>query len=135
MVYYEAGEFSRTAIIQTFQSSAAIAKGAVCTVTPAAPSTIATCGTTDASLNGPYAVAIEAATASGETIRCVVYGEVAVDASGNCYKGAYVYGHSGKAVTRTLSDYAVTKAPTLGRVTEGAASGGVCTVFVGAGGL
>ena len=132
---YALGEFSDTAIIQEFtDGGSGVTKGDVVTITPAAPSTVATVANSDASGNGPYAVAIETA-AAGAKVRCVVYGEVGVDASGNCYQGAIVYGKAGSAVTRTLSDYAVTKAPALGRVTEGAANGGVCTVFVGIGGI
>lgn len=132
---YVLGEFSDTAIIQEFtDGGAGVTKGDVVTITPEAASTVATCSNSDASGNGPYAVAIETAAASAK-VRCVVYGEVGVDASGNCYTGAIVYGKGGSAVTRTLSDYAVSKAPTLGRVTEGAADGGVCTVFVGIGGI
>ena len=131
---YALGEFSNTAILQEFTASADVAKGVVVTITPEAASTVATCANSDASGNGPYAVTTEAIV-SGSTGRCVIYGEVGVDASGNCYQGAIVYGKGGSAVTRTLSEYAVTKAPTLGRVTEGAASGGVCTVFVGIGGI
>lgn len=133
--YSAVGEFSETAIVQVFTTSAAVTKGAVVTITPAASSTVATCANSDASGNGPYAVAIETASA-GATVRCVVYGEVAVDASGNCYQGALVYGKGGSAVTRAFtSDAHYTGAPALGRVTEGAADGGVCTVFVGIGGI
>ena len=137
MVYSTVGEFSDEAIIQTFTASAAISKGAVCTVTPAATSTVATCANSDASGNAPYAVAIEDV-ANGAVGRFVIFGEVAVDASGNCYKGAYVYGKGGSAVLRDLdgAGYDVsTDAEILGRVTEGAADGGICTVFVGIGGV
>jgi len=133
--YSAAGEFSDTAIVQEFTTSADVAKGAVCTITPAAASTVATCADADASGNGPYAVAIEAA-ASGAKVRCVVYGEVGVDASGNCYQGALVYGRGGGAVTRAFTSKAHYQgAPALGRVTVGAADNGVATVFVGIGGI
>lgn len=136
MAYYEAGEFSNTAIIQEFtDGGAGVTKGDVCTITPAAVSTVATVTNSDASGNGPYAVAIETA-AAGAKVRCVVYGEVGVDASGNCYQGALVYGKGGSAVARTLSSYdPETAAPSLGKVTGGAADGGVATVFVGIGGI
>ena len=130
---YALGEFSDTAIIQEFTTSAAVTKGAVLTITPAASSTVATCSNVDTSGNGPYAVAIEAA-ASGAKVRGVIYGEVGVDASGNCYQGAWVYGKGGSAVTRAVTDVDSEMAPNLGMVTEGAADGGVCTVFVGLGG-
>jgi len=133
MVYEAVGEFSETAIIQEFTASAAILKGAVVTITPAAASTVATCSNTDTSGNGPYAVAIEAI-ASGAKGRCVIYGEVGCDASGNCYQGAWVYGLGGGAITRAVADVDSVMAPNLGMVTEGAADGAVCTVFVGLGG-
>ena len=133
---YALGEFSSTAIIQEFtDGGAGVTKGDVVTITPAAASTVATVTNSDASGNGPYAVAIETAVASAK-VRCVIYGEVGVDASGNGYQGALVYGKGGSAVTRTLSSYdPETAAPALGRVTEGAADGGVCTVWVGIGGI
>ena len=136
--YSAAGEFSDTAIIQEFVVGAAdLTKGRVCTITPLAGqlSTLAICANADASGNGPYAVTIESGSIGGK-IRAVVYGEVGVDASGNCYLGALVYGRGGAAVTRTLSAYdPETAAPALGRVTVGAADNGVATVFVGIGGI
>jgi len=135
MTYARAGEFSQNAVIQYFTTSADVARGAVVTITPAATSTVAPCADEDAPGNGPYAVAIQAA-ASGEVCACVIYGEVGVIASGNCYKGALVYGKDGAAVARTPTPFdPELAAPTLGMVTEGAADGGVCTVFVGLGGV
>ena len=130
MVYEAAGEFSDTAIVQQFTTSAIVAKGAVVTITGAAASTVATC---DASGNAPYGVAIEAA-ASGASCRCVVYGEVAVTADGNCYTGAIVGGVSGKAkvVANPFETLAPAAGPCpLGKITEGAADTGIATVFVG----
>lgn len=131
MVYSAAGEFSETAIIQEFtDGGAGVTKGDVVTITGAAASTVAVC---DASGNAPYAVAIETA-AAGASVRCVVYGEVGILASGNCYTGAIVGGKSGDAVVvaKPFETLAPSAGPCpLGKVTEGAASGGICTVFVG----
>jgi len=98
MVYEEVGEFSDTAIVQQFIASGTVTKGEVVTITGAAASTVATC---DASGNAPYAVAIETIL-TGLPVRCVVYGEVSVTASGNCYTGAIVGGTSGSAVVVAL---------------------------------
>ena len=127
--YTQAGEISNTAIVQTFTAGGSITRGEVVTITPAATSTAAVCSSSDASGNAPYAVAIDTVT-SGQPVRCVIYGEVSVVADGNCYKGAYVYGIGGKVATRAAGS-GVDKAPILGRVTEGAADTGICTVFVG----
>jgi len=78
--------------VQRVTASADIAKGAVVTITPAAPSTAAACAEDGV---GPFAVAIEAV-ANGKTGRVVTKGEVAVDCSGNCYTGAVVTGSGGK---------------------------------------
>lgn len=135
MVYTEAGEFSENAIVQEFTASAAITKGQVCTITAAATPTIAPTTNSDGSGNGPYCVAIEAI-ASAAVGRAVIMGEVACDASGNCYRGGFVYSKGGAAVARTLTSYdPETAAPTLGFVTEGAADGYVCTVYVTQGGI
>ena len=130
MVYAAAGEFSNTAILQKFTTSADVTKGDIVTITPAASPTVAEC---DASGNAPYAVATATAT-SGNTVMCVIYGEVSVTASGNCYTGAIVGGTSGSAVV--ISTPFQTLAPSagpvpLGKITEGAADTGIATVFVG----
>ena len=134
---YALGEFSGTAIIQEFtDGGSGVTKGDVVTITPAASSTVATVANSDASGNGPYAVAIETAAASA-TVRCVVYGEVGVDASGNCYQGAIVFGANGKAMARDFDagTYDIgNAAEPLGKVTGGAADGYVATVFMGIGG-
>ena len=128
---YLKGEFSDTAIIQKFKAGGAgVTKGEVCTITPAVAPTVAVC---DASGNAPYAVAIETAT-TGDTVRCVVHGEVGVAADGNCYTGAIVGGKSGKAivVAKPFETLAPAAGPCpLGKVTEGAASTGIATVYVG----
>jgi len=64
--------------VQRVTASADIAKGAVVTITPAAPSTAAACAEDGV---GPFAVAIEAV-ANGKTGRVVTKGEVSVDCSG-----------------------------------------------------
>jgi hypothetical protein len=128
---YALGEFSDTAIIQEFiAGSAGVTQGDVVTITGAAASTVDKC---DASGNAPYAVPIETA-AAGAKVRCVVRGEVGVDASGNCYTGQIVGGTSGKVIV--VANPFQTLAPSagpcpLGRVTEGGASGTIVTVYVG----
>ena len=123
---YAAGEFFEGAQIQKFTGSAAVAKGAVITVTPAAPPTGATCASPGA---GPFAVAIEAV-ASGATGRMVTKGPVSVDCSGNCYTGAVVTGNGGK-VTVCSVDPSGNYIKPAGRMFLGAADGGVGIVDLG----
>ena len=130
MVYAAPGEFSNTAILKKFTTSADVTKGDIVTITPAASPTVKKC---DASGNAPYAVATATAT-SGNTVMCVVYGEVSVTADGNCYTGAIVGGVSGKAklVALPFQTLAPAAGPCpLGKVTDGAANTGIATVFVG----
>jgi len=130
--YVAAGEFSNDCKIETVTAwGAAITKGQVLTLTPT--STIPRAAACDASGNAPYAVAIEAIDSSGNG-RAVVYGEVAVVADGNCYRGAIVGGKSGKVivVAKPFETLAPAAGPCpLGRVTVGAASAGIATVFLG----
>jgi len=123
---YEAGEFFPGARVQRVTASADIAKGAVVTVTPAAPPTAATCGEDGV---GPSAVAIEAI-ANGKTGRVVTKGEVAVDCSENCYTGAVVTGSGGK-VKVCGTDPSGNWIKPLGRMTVGGANGTVGVVDLG----
>ena len=131
--YTTAGEFSETALIIEATPAAAVTKGLVCVISPAAAPTAAITGATDASQNGKYGVAIAAITAATAG-RFVIYGEVGVEASGNCYTGQIVYSIDGKALPRSRTtdagfDFEACQA--LGTVTAGATSGNICTVFVG----
>ena len=130
--YTTAGEFSETALIIEATPAAAVTKGLVCVISPAAAPTAAITGATDASQNGKYGVAI-AAIAAAATGRFVIYGEVGVEASGNCYTGQVVYSIDGKALPRSRTDsgYDFDACQALGTVTAGATSGNICTVFVG----
>ena len=123
---YEAGEFFPGARIQKVTATADISKGAVVTVTPAAPPTAATCGEDGV---GPSAVAIEAV-ANGKTGRVVTKGEVAVDCSGDCYTGAVVTGSGGK-VKVCDTDPSGNWIKPLGRMTVGGANGTVGVVDLG----
>jgi len=123
---YEAGEFFPGARIQKVTATADISKGAVVTVTPAAPPTAATCGEDGV---GPSAVAIEAI-ANGKTGRVVTKGEVAVDCSENCYTGAVVTGSGGK-VKVCDKDPSGNWIKPLGRMTVGGANGTVGVVDLG----
>ena len=123
---YEAGEFFPGARVQRVTASADIAKGAVVTVTPAAPPTAATCAEDGV---GPSAVAIEAI-ANGKTGRVVSKGEVAIDCSGNCYTNAIVTGSGGK-VKACDKDPSENWIKPLGRMTVGGANGTVGVVDLG----
>ena len=123
---YEAGEFFPGARIQQVTATADISKGAVVTVTPAAPPTAAPCAKDGV---GPFAVAIEAV-ANGKTGRVVTKGEVAVDCSGNCYTGAVVTGSGGK-VKVCGTDPSGNWIKPLGRMTVGGANGTVGVVDLG----
>jgi len=112
--------------VQRVTASADIAKGAVVTITPAAPSTAAACAEDGV---GPFAVAIEAV-ANGKTGRVVTKGEVAVDCSGNCYTGAVVTGSGGESQGvrhRPVRNYI----KPLGRMTVGSVSAAVGVVDLG----
>jgi len=123
---YEAGEFFPGARIQQVTATADISKGAVVTVTPAAPPTAAPCAEDG---DGPFAVAIEAI-ANGKKGRVVVKGEVAVDCSGNCYGSAVVTGSGGK-VKVCDTDPSGNWIKPLGRMTVGGANGAVGVVDLG----
>ena len=123
---YEAGEFFPGARIQQVTATADISKGAVVTVTPAAPPTAAPCAEAGV---GPFVVAIEAV-ANGKTGRVVTKGEVAVDCSGNCYTGAVVTGSGGK-VKVCDTDPSGNWIKPLGRMTVGGANGTVGVVDLG----
>jgi hypothetical protein len=124
---YAAGEIFEGSQVQKFTASAAVAKGAVITVTPAASlPTGATCAGPGA---GPFAVAIEAV-ASGATGRMVTKGPVSVDCSGNCYTGAVVTGCAGK-VKVCSTDPSGNYIKPAGRMFLGAADGGVGIVDLG----
>ena len=127
--YTSAGEFSDSACIRYFTASEDIAKGDVCVVTPAAAPTIAKSGVADVSANYPCAVATEAIL-TGATGACVVWGEVAVTADGNCYDDELVAAKSGKVTPAADS---ATGLPTgvIGRVTEGGIDTALVTVFIG----
>jgi len=122
---YLAGEFFGTARVQKYTASAAISRGAVVTITPAASPTAATCAEAGA---GPFAVAIEDIE-NGAVGRFVTKGEVAVDCSGNCYTGAIVTGSGGK-VKACTTDPSGNYIKPLGRMVIGAASGNVGVVDV-----
>ncbi len=123
---YEAGEFFPGARIQQVTATADISKGAVVTVTPAAPPTAAPCAKDGA---GPFAVAIENI-AKGKKGRVAVKGEATVDCSGNCYTGAVVTGSGGK-VKVCGTDPSGNWIKPLGRMTVGGANGAVGVVDVG----
>lgn len=123
---YEAGEFFPGARIQQVTATADISKGAVVTVTPAAPPTAAPCAEDG---DGPFAVAIEAI-ASGKKGRVVVKGEVAVDCSDNCYGSAVVTGSGGK-VKVCDTDPSGNWIKPLGRMTVGGAAAAVGVVDLG----
>ena len=123
---YEAGEFFPGARIQQVTATANISKGAVVTVTPAAPPTAAPCAEDG---DGPFAVAIEAI-ANGKTGRVVSKGEVAIDCSGNCYTNAIVTGSGGK-VKACDKDPSENWIKPLGRMTVGGANGTVGVVDLG----
>ena len=123
---YEAGEFFPGARIQQVTATADISKGAVVTVTPAAPPTAAPCAEDG---DGPFAVAIEAI-ADGKKGRVVVKGEVAVDCSDNCYGSAVVTGSGGK-VKACIADPSGNYVKPLGRMTVGGANGTVGVVDLG----
>ena len=123
---YEAGEFFPGARIQQVTATADISKGAVVTVTPAAPPTAAPCAEDG---DGPFAVAIETV-ASGKTGRAVTKGEVAVDCSGNCYTGAVVTGSGGK-VAPCDTDPSGNWIKPAGRMTVGGADGTVGVIDLG----
>ena len=123
---YEAGEFFPGARIQQVTATADISKGAVVTVTPAAPPTAAPCAEDG---DGPFAVAIEAI-ADGKKGRVVVKGEVAVDCSDNCYGSAVVTGSGGK-VKECDTDPSGNWIKPLGRMTVGGANGAVGVVDLG----
>ncbi len=130
--YMAAGEFSNDCRIETVTAwGAAITKGQVLTLTPT--STIPRAAACDASGNASYAVAIEAIDSSANG-RAVVYGEVGVVASGNCYRGAIVGGTSGKVVVvaKPFETLAPAAGPCpCGRITVGAADTEIATVFLG----
>ena len=123
---YEAGEFFPGARIQQVTATADISKGAVVTVTPAAPPTAAPCAEDG---DGPFAVAIEAI-ADGKKGRVVVKGEVAVDCSDNCYGSAVVTGSGGK-VKVCDTDPSGNWIKPLGRMTVGGADTAVGVVDLG----
>ncbi len=127
MAVYDAGEIFLGTRVQKIEASAAVAKGAVITITPASGvSTGATCAEDGV---GPFAVAIEAI-ANGKVGQAATRGEVAVDCSGNCYTGAVVTGTGGK-VKVCIVDPSGNYIKPLGRMTVGGANGTVGVVDLG----